>query len=106
MDYQEALKKVQSSKTKENFLVITMGYDTKVCFSYKDGAAVLAALATAEVVHERYSEQHRIAPLDRNTIQIQVMSAEEYNQIKIAALLHISPDEVRQAAAEAEANKP
>ena len=95
MDYQEALKKIQVKKVKENFLLITFSYDLKLVLPYKDGVAFLNALANAEQLHDPYQKQHNIAELDRSKIAISPMSHEEYERYKIAALLNISVEEVK-----------
>lgn len=98
MEYAEALKKVQAKKPKENFMVITLGYDNKLVLPHKDGLAFMASLASVEKLSEPYNEPHRITEFDRSAITTHLMSAEEYERFKIAALLNVTPDEVKQYA--------
>ena len=98
MEYAEALKEVQAKKPKENFMVITLGYDNKLVFPYKDGLAFMASLASVEKLSEPYSAPHRITEFDRGAVTAHLMSAEEYERFKIAALLNVTPDEVKQYA--------
>ena len=95
MDYDEALKKVQGTKPKENYMVVTLSYDNKIVLPYKDGVILMTALANAEQLHEPYNEQHRISDIDRGSITSVVMAHGEYVRFKIAALLGVKPSEVK-----------
>lgn len=94
MDYPEALKKVQTTKATENFMVIQMVYNTKLVLPYKDGLVFMTALGSAEQLNEPYDTPHRITGLNRDTIKSYVMSHKEYERYKIAALLNIPHTEV------------
>ena len=100
MDYAEAVKKVQAKKLKENFLLIEMAYDKKLIMPYKEGVAFISSLANAEQLNDPYSKPKTITGLDREAIKSSVLSYEEYERIKIAALLNISLEEVKQFALE------
>ena len=97
MDYQEALKEVQSKVPKQNYLVMSFGYGNKYVLPYKDGMALMASMVNAEQLHEPYGEQHRITGVERGAVETHVMSHDAYTRIKIAALLGITPDEVKAA---------
>lgn len=101
MDYKEALKKVQTSRQRENFLIVELDYNNKVLLPYKDGITLLSTLANAEQLSDRYGQTKSIGPLGMDSIKSYVLSASEYEQIKIAALLNVSVDEVKQFALEA-----
>jgi hypothetical protein len=96
MDFKIASKKVQARKTKENFLVFTFGYDSKIVMPHKDGVALIACMANAEQLYDPYGGKHYIGEMEKTKIQISQMSQEEYERYKIAALLDISLDEVKQ----------
>lgn len=98
MDYLQAIKAVQTKKPKENFLVIEFGYDCKIVLPYKDGMAFMTSFTNAEQLSEKYNEPHRIVGFKRDLLTIRIMSGEEYEQYKIAALLNISIDEVKEYA--------
>ena len=98
MEYLEALKKVQAKKPKDNYMVITLAYDNKLIFPYKDGLAFLSALTNVERIREPYGEPHRIVEFERDSITTHIMSADEYERFKIAALLNVSPEDVKQYA--------
>lgn len=96
MDFKEAAKKVQARKSKENFLVFTFGYNDKIVMPHKDGVALIACMANAEQLYDPYGGKHYIGEMEKTKIQISQMSQEEYERYKIAALLDISLDEVKQ----------
>ena len=102
MDYKEAVKKVQAVKVKENFMVIKLAYDTKLILPYKDAVALMATLNNAEQFDEQYNKPHRIGELDRSKIEVTVMSYPEYERYKIAALLNITAEEVKEAQLQAQ----
>lgn len=92
--YPDALKKVQARKPKDNYMVIQVSYDTKVVLPYKDGLVFMTAFVNAEQLSEHYDSPHRITPLNRGSLTSTVMSAQEYERYKIAALLNISVSDV------------
>ena len=98
MDYLTAVKQIQTKKPKDNFMLIEMYYDNKIILPYKDGLAFLAALNNAEKLTEEYNKPHRIIPINREAVRTSILSNEEYENYKIAALLNISLDEVKEAA--------
>jgi hypothetical protein len=101
MDYKQALKLVQGSKTKENLMAIKLDYSKRLILPYKDGLAFLSALNNAEKLSSEYGSSPRIEAIDREFIEFTVMSHEEYEQIKIANLLQVTLEEVKQAALQA-----
>jgi len=98
MEYEEAKKKVQSIKTADNYFVIEMDYGTKAVLPYKDGLQFLAAMNNAELLKDPYKEKHSIGPWDRNKFKTSIMSRHEYEQFKIAALLRVSVEELKEYA--------
>lgn len=96
MEYKDALKTVQAKKPKDNFLVFQFAYDKKFVLPHKDGVALVQAMSQAEQLKDPYREQHSIGGLDRDAFTTTSMSYEEYEQYKIAALLRIPLEEVRQ----------
>lgn len=95
MDYKEALSKVQATTPKQNYMVVKLGYSNNPVLPYKDGVKFLDAMANAEQIYEPYSEQHRIAEVERGSISTNVMAHDEYIRFKVAALLGVTPDEVK-----------
>jgi hypothetical protein len=96
MEFKEALKKVQSSKVKENMIIVDMSYDKKLVLPYNQGLALLSALEHAEQMTENYSEKKKtITGVSPKEIKFTVMSRNEYEQIKIAMLLNVSLEDVK-----------
>lgn len=95
MEYKEALSKAQATTPKQNYMVVKLGYSNNLVLPYKDGVKFLDAMANAEQIYESYSEQHRIAEVERGSITTNIMSHDEYVRFKVAALLGVSPDEVK-----------
>lgn len=98
MNYAEALKEVRSKKPKDNFMVIEMSYNCKLLLPYRDGLSLMSALTNAEKLNDGYGEPHRIVPVERDTIKSHMLSAEEYEVFKLAALLNVTPEEVKEFA--------
>ena len=94
--YLKALKKAQSTDLRENYMLIKLSYDCTVCVPYKDGVTFMAALEKAENYHDRYSEPKRIGEFNKDHIETRVLSAAEYLRIKIAGLLNVKPEDLKQ----------
>lgn len=97
MDYAEALKTVRGQKNRENYLVIKVSYDNKIVLPYEDGIKMVQGFQKAEKLVDGYSETHRITGMERDQVTFTTMSGEEYEQYKMAALLGIHVDEIKQA---------
>ena len=96
MTYQEALKQTQASKNKENFILVSMGWDQKYVFPYKDGLAFIAAFENGFRLRENYDNATRFIPIDRNQLDFHVLSRQEYEDIQIAGLLNLKLSEVQE----------
>lgn len=96
MDIQAAAKKVRASKPKENLMVIRINYDTSIVLGHAQGITLLSALENAEVLSEEYGKGKALKGLDKNQLTVSFLNRTEYEQIKIATLLNISFDEVKQ----------
>jgi hypothetical protein len=94
MEYPEALKIVQTRKPKENYLLIQLTYDTKVILPYKDGITFMSSLVNAEQLSEHYDKPSRIVHFAKESITTRVLSNQEYERHKIAALLNVSVSDV------------
>ena len=94
--YQEAVKKLQANKPKENYLICNISWDLKMVLPYKAGMVLMEALGQAERLVEEYSKPPSIQPLDRDRIGISILSAKEYEQIRIAQLLKVPLDTVKE----------
>jgi hypothetical protein len=96
MDYATAKKTVQAAKPRENYLTVTLAYDTRLILPYKDGVSLLAALSHAETLATRYNEPPRIAGLEMGKLETSPLSAAEYERIKIAQLLNVTLGDLQQ----------
>ena len=96
MEFKEALRLVQSKKQKDNYLLVEITYDKKIILPYKDGIALLGALANAEQLNDPYSKPKTISHLERDVFKTTILSAVEYEQLRVAALLNVSLEEVQE----------
>ena len=94
--YQDAVKKLQASKPKDNYLLCNISWDLNLVFPYKTGMAFIEAMGQAEKLVEEYNKPPGIQPIDRDKIQFRVLSAKEYEQIRIAQLLKVPLDTVKE----------
>lgn len=97
-EYLAAWKKVTSTKPDEGYLVFQFGYESKIILPHKEGVALIDCLRAAEHLEDPYGKTPEIKVLDRNKITMYRMAAEEYNNIKIAAILKLTYAEVVEAA--------
>lgn len=95
-EYQKALKVIQTKKPKEGYMVIEFGYSNKLILPHKEGITLLTALNSAEHFEENYSSVSHILPFDRTKLSASLMSAEEYQQYKIAALLNLPVRDIKE----------
>lgn len=102
MTYEEALKKLNAKKPKDNFLIVEMEYGKRLVLPYKDGLEFLSAIARAEHMSRSYEKPVVIQPIEQSTIRVEVLSATDYERYKIAQLLGISLEELQTQAETAE----
>ena len=95
-EYEAAMKKVVSIKPKENYLVIDIYYNHKIILPFKEGIAFLACLEKAEAINEEYSKPAIITSFNRDHLKTSIMSGEDYINHKVAALLNVSLEEVKE----------
>lgn len=89
MTPEEARKQVRASKPREGFLIIQFGYSGNIVLPHSQGIKLMEALTAAELYDAPYNDVHRIKPVDQTTIQWKCLSADEYEDIKVSALLNI-----------------
>jgi len=97
VDYAEAVKKVWAEKPKDNYMVIEFGYDCKFVLPHKYGVALIESMTNAERIADSYHDPKRISELPRDAVKSTLMSHQEYERFKIAALLNLAPEEVKEA---------
>ena len=93
--YQETVKELKAKKPTENYMVFTISYGIKVILPHKAALMFISALENAELLKDSYSDNCRITSLDRDAISSSFLSGEEYQQIKIANLLNVGLDDIK-----------
>lgn len=96
MDYLTAVKKVQTKKAKGNYLVISFDWSSRFILPYEAGIALLAALENAEQFNDHNNPAKGIKEIDRHAYTVSPLSGEEYQRCKIAALLQVSIEEIKE----------
>ena len=96
MKYEDAVKKIQTKKPTDNYMIIETGYDSKILLPYKDGITLMSALVNAEKYQQSYGEGQKIIPMNPDNITSKILSREEYELIKVANLLNMSVDQLRE----------
>lgn len=94
-NFAEAEKQVKAEKQKENMMVIPFDYGHKLVVPYKDGVKIIEALANAEVLKEEYGQPTYLTGVERHHFNPTIMSREEYELIKIGALLKVDYKELK-----------
>ena len=94
-NFAEAEKHVKAEKQKENMMVIPFDYGHKLVVPYKDGVKIIEALSNAEILKEEYGQLPYIAGVERHHFNPTIMSREEYELIKIGALLKVDYKELK-----------
>ena len=90
MTYQEALKQITAKKgARDNYMIVKFHYHIALLLPYKDAIGMLMALQAAEKIKNGYSDPTRILPLEPSDIEVQFLSYQEYDRIRIASLLNI-----------------
>jgi hypothetical protein len=105
MDLQEAAKKLATEKQRDNYMVLEFAYDTKILVPYKDGLSILAGLASAEKLNERYSNPVSLEEIPREAVNTRMVSYTEYQRLKMAELMGLTVEEVTTMMAEAKKPK-
>lgn len=94
MNFAQALKNVHGTAAKSSYYIIHLCYDSTLVLNYKDGTAFISALVNAEKLTDSYQTQQSIGPMTTGEIKITLMSQEEYENYKLAAMLCLNLGEV------------
>lgn len=94
-DLFEAITKV-NAKPKQNLMLIELSYNTKLVLPHDAGVQVMAALKDAELLEDNYGKPSKIWPLGKDNIRTSVLGHQYYEDIKVAQLLGITPEEVNE----------
>lgn len=93
MTYEEAAKAVANNKVMDNFMVIRIDYSTRLVLPFADGVKFVETLKKAEQFDSGYAPS-KIEDYKSTALEISILSANEYNGYKMAALLGVTPAEV------------
>jgi hypothetical protein len=91
----EAITKV-NAKPKQNLMIIELSYNTKLVLPHDAGVKVMAALADAELMEDNYGKPTKIWPLGKDTLRTAVLGHQYYEDIKVAQLLGITPEQLNE----------
>jgi len=95
VELREALQKIKAEKGRaSNYLQINLGYNTNILLPYKDGMVFIGSLEKAEQVETPFSSPPVVKGLDSSTIDIKVVSENEYLRYKVAQLMGVPLSEV------------
>ena len=92
-NYAKAREDVNARKPKSNYLLVDFAYDKKYILPYEDGIKLMAMLEKAEQLYKEYGKHARIQGI-RGHIECRTFSPQEYERIKIAALLQVDPESI------------
>jgi sRNA-binding carbon storage regulator CsrA len=79
---------------KENFLAVEYDYNKSIVLPYDEGLRFVACLKNAEVLEEQYNKPKTITSFQSNYFKTRILSRKDYEDIKIAALLGITVEEL------------
>lgn len=96
MDIEAAVKQVRSEKPKENFILVNLDWNTALLLPYKAGIDFINSLSQAFQM-ENPNHRPRIVSLNKDQITFRVLSAQEVEDMRVAALLGITLDELKTA---------
>lgn len=99
MNYETAAKQVRAAKKPESYLVFRFNYGERYILPHKEGLALLQSMSAAEQIPSYFNKTDPpvIKQIGTSSISIDAMSQEEYEEIKIAALLGIPLDDLKEA---------
>ena len=90
----QARSEIYSKTPKENFLAIDFDYGKSIVLPYNEGLQFLACLKNAELLTDQYSKPKTITAFESNYFKTRIVSRKEYEDMKIAALLGITVEEL------------
>lgn len=102
INLEEARKKLKAEKPREHYMAITI--DGTFILPHKAAVVLLDAIKEAER-GPSYSTNHSITSLDKYAIQSNVMPWQDYDRYKLAALLNVTYDTIKDAEEEARRNQ-
>ena len=100
MNYAEAAKQVRSVKKQaDSYLVFRFSYGERFILPHKDGLNLLQAMSAAEQIPSYFPSDKppEIKQAGSGAVSVEAMSQKEYENIKIAALLGVSIQDLEAA---------
>lgn len=94
MHYDEAVKQVQETKSKSNFMIVEFAYGFKAVLPNKQATELLTALNSAEQLDDDWNEPGRIVPVEDSKISAKPLSREQYEDYKVAMLLNVKTEDM------------
>lgn len=93
-EIEAAAKTVRAQKNKPNMMLVNLSWSIQLLVPYDDGLTLLGALKNAEVLEDLHGNRPMIKPMDKDSLRGAVFSTQRYEDIKVAALLDISVEEL------------
>ena len=93
MTYEEALAQVKGQETAPNYLEIQIHYDLTLILPYQQGMELIKSLEKAEGLKQPYNGPPQFQGPEN--VQFKVISAEHYQQLKMAELLQVPLETVK-----------
>jgi len=90
----QARAEIYSRTPKDNFLAVEYDYNKSIILPYDEGLKFVACLKNAEVLEEQYNKPKTITAFQSNYFKTRILSRKDYEDIKIAALLGITVEEL------------
>ena len=93
-------KQIVNTKPKDNKLLIELAWNKKLVLPYDDGLTILKALKNAELMVDEYGKDPQIVPVAKDDFRSSTLAHQYYEDIKVAALLHVTLQELHDSRAE------
>lgn len=94
MNLAEATKKLRAEKAREHYMSFTI--DGSCILPHKAGVALLEAMGQAEKA-PNYQNNYSISSLDRHAVQSSLLTHQDYDRFKLAALMNVRYEDIVEA---------
>lgn len=95
MDIEEARKKVQQLRKPSPYIQINISYDKFLIMPFKEGMQFLEALKATEMYTKSYANPPKIKAVTAEDFVVNLLSAEEYEQIHMAQLMQVTLESLK-----------
>jgi hypothetical protein len=93
-EIEEATKAVRNQKPKPNMMLVSLSWSIQMLLPYDDGLTLMGALKNAELLEDSHGTNPKIKPFDKESVRGNLFSSQKYEDIKVAAMLDISLEEL------------